>query len=138
MSEFVQTVNENTLMTEVASIFESNSFHHLPVLDDKHRPIGMISSHDYRQLQHHFTYMNDEQSKDCNNRLFRSLIASEIMTENPICLSINNTIADAVKIFIQNNIHSILVVDEEKCRGIVTPYDIMKLIHIESEIAKVL
>lgn len=126
MSKEVVTVKPQTLGSEIAKIFETNNFHHLPVVDDDNLPVGIISASDYHQLQHHFTRLKIAVSKDQNQKIFRSILAREIMTKNPFCLDVTDTIADVVEVFIKNEIHAVIVIKDKKVAGIVTPLDILK------------
>jgi predicted transcriptional regulator len=77
-------------------------------------------------LQHHFTRLKIAQSQVQNEKFFRSILAKEIMSLDPVCMEENNTIGDAVEVFIKNKIHAIIVCREGKICGIVTPIDILK------------
>lgn len=117
-------------MTEVSRIFEENEFHHLPVID-KEVCVGVISKSDYFQLQDQFT-KSKHKSAEKNNRLFfRSLLAAEVMTADPESLQVSDTIGAAMEIFLQNRVHSIIIKDDDKCVGIVTPFDILKCVNNE-------
>jgi CBS domain-containing protein len=129
MTYYTVTIDPDTIMTEIADLFESNTFHHIPVVNEEGIPVGIISSDDYRQLQHHFTHINKVKSEVYNRKLFRSLLASDVMTKKPICLTSNNTISDAIEIFLKNKVRSIIIVENGKYVGIVTPLDILKEIH---------
>lgn len=127
----VITVSPDTIMTEVADLFDTSSFHHIPVVNSDGIPLGIISSHDYHQLQHHLSHVDAERSEKYNLKLFRSLLASDVMSRNPICLSTSATLSDALDIFLKNEVHSIIIVENRKCVGIITPHDILKVIHAE-------
>ncbi|MBT8189147.1 MAG: CBS domain-containing protein [Saprospiraceae bacterium] len=126
MTSNLMTVGPEVIMTEISEIFNSYSFHHIPVVDKDDKPIGIISQNDFHRLQHHFTQLGLEEAEDQNRKFFASLLARDIMITNLICLNTEDLISDAVDIFLQNKVHSILICHEEKCVGIVTPYDILK------------
>lgn len=118
------------IMTEVSKLLDANSFHHLPVIDENDHCVGVISKSDYYQLQDSFTKMNHKQATKNNAMFFRSLLASEVMTPNPESLLQTASMNDAIKIFLNNRVHSIVVTDQDnKCVGIVTPFDILKSIY---------
>ena len=119
------TVSPNVIMTEIAEIFNSYEFHHIPVIEED-KPVGIISKSDFYRLQHHFTQLGLTEATDNNRRFFESIIANDVMTKNPVCLKSSDMISDAVDIFLKNKVHSILICDNEKCTGIITPYDILK------------
>ncbi len=126
MSSSVAWVSPDTLVTEVAAFFDQNPFHHLPVLDASLCPVGVISRHDYYQIQHHFTRFGWQDPKDENQYLFGTLLAHELMTKDPVTLPLTATCQDALDIFLENKVHSIIIIEDEKCVGILTPLDILK------------
>jgi len=125
-------VKPNTLMDEVISIFNENDFHHIPVLDENRKPVGMISRSDYNKLQHHFTLFDYKEADVNNARFFRSLIASDVMTENPITIGSGTNLREVLKMFSVNRFHSLIVVENDSCVGIVTPFDFIELL-LETE-----
>ena len=128
MTKELITVNPETLGSEVDALFKNNNFHHLPVIDNNNDIVGIISSSDYHQLQHHFTRLNLVQSDRENVKIFRSILAKEIMTESPVCLHEDDTIEKAIDILLQNKIHAIVVTNGKKVSGILTALDILKAI----------
>lgn len=128
MTSNLITIHPKMIMTEISEIFEKNSFHHIPVVDAENRCLGVISKSDYFQLQDVFTRLNTERSKQNNRMLFRSLIASEVMSKELISLPIKSDIYKAIDIFLKNKVHSIVITKDEECVGIITPYDILKFL----------
>ena len=57
MSKDVTMIHKNSLMTEVAKLFETHGFSHLPVVNKDCEFIGMVSKSDYYKLLHHFTIL---------------------------------------------------------------------------------
>lgn len=126
MTKETVTSFPDMVMTKVSEIFDNNSFHHLPVIDDNGICVGVISKSDYYQLQNHFTKKNIGNAKLSNKMFFRSLLASEVMTPNPKTIDVNDPISKAVEMFLENKYHSLVVTKENKYQGIITPYDILK------------
>lgn len=120
------TIGPDTLGTRVAEIFESKLIHHIPVVNENGVAIGIISLGDYRQIQHHFTRFKVGDSQSENEKLLNSLLAKEIMTPDPICLEEDDTLWDAIDIFKENKIHSIIICKDKKVSFILTPIDILK------------
>lgn len=129
MTSNIVSVHPNMIMTEISEIFEQNTFHHLPVIDREGCCIGIISKSDYYQLQDVFTRMGTARSEQNNRMLFRSLIASEVMNKDLVSLPIKADVYEAIDIFLQNKIHSIVITKDEKCVGIITPYDILEFLN---------
>lgn len=128
MTTEVKSVSPNCIGSEIAELFESNNFHHVPVVSDENEVVGIISASDYHQLQHHFTRLKLPQSEIENEKLFRSILASEVMTPKPVCLDEDETVGTAVDIFVKNRIRAIIILREGQLAGIVTPIDILKTV----------
>lgn len=132
MSADLITVHPNTIMTDISQIFDEHTFHHLPVIDDNGACVGVISKSDYYQLQNCFTKINSKYSdmhKNAeveNERFFKSIVAQDVMTENPVCVDISASIDQILDVFIENKIHSVIVTESKKCMGIITTYDIIR------------
>ena len=125
MTEKVITVGPETVMSEVAAMFNSKSVHHIPVVEDD-KVLGMISTSDYYKLEHHFTLFKTHQADEMNAAIFRSLLAKEVMTAPVATVRSNDTVQFAADIFKENLFHALPVVDEKKkIVGIITPYDLM-------------
>ena len=117
-------VNENTIMTEVADIFDKNNFHHLPVINSKKKVVGIISKSEYYKLQNSLTLMKTQSSNSKNAKLLGSLLASEVM-QKPITINEDFTLKNAIEIFLENMIGSLIVTRNNECVGILTPHDIL-------------
>ncbi len=130
-------VGPNALMTEIDTIFKTHEFHHIPVIDEKNRAIGIISKSDYFQLQHHFTKMDFGKSEEFNKKLFSSLLASEVMTRNPVCVDKEKPIREIIELFLENMFHAVLVEDAHQCLGIVTTHDILKFVYLSTDVKSI-
>ena len=128
------TVYKNTIMTEVALLFDSKKIHHIPVVTEDMQVLGVISHRDYYQLQHHFTRLGSDVANDYNDRFFSSLTAKEVMSSSPVTLKKTDTLADALDLFLENKFQSIVVTEEDRCIGIVTTHDL--LMHFKKCISK--
>lgn len=122
-------INTNTIMTEIALLFDTKPFHHLPVEDPSGEVVGVLSASDYLQLQDEFTRFNHPRSEMSNKKLFRSLIAADIMTKNPILIEEDTRLKDVIELFMDNKYHCLIVTKNKRCNGIITPFDIMKYVN---------
>jgi len=113
-------------MTEVCDLFEKSTFHHIPVVNDDQVCVGIISKSDYYQIQDQMTKMNREKAKASNQMLWRSLIAEDIMSAPIVSLDADDSVVKAKAIFLENKIHSIVITENGKCKGILTTFDIIK------------
>lgn len=126
ITEHPITVKPLTIMTEVGKLFEENSFHHIPVVNDNMECVGIISKSDYYQLQDKFTKWNLNRIEQTNKRFMESLIAKEVMTDNPACLAMNASLQEALKIFLENKFHSLPITKNGEFYGILTTFDLLK------------
>jgi len=126
MTDNLTTVNPNTIVTQVSKLFEQNTFHHIPVVNDENICVGIISKSDYFQIQDQMTKMNQEKADKSNQLLWRSLLAEDIMTSPIISLDIGEELESAVDIFLENRVHSLVIIEDGKCKGIVTTFDLIK------------
>jgi acetoin utilization protein AcuB len=119
------TVSPNQIMTDVSQIMESSAFHHFPVVENDGNCVGVISKSDLYQLQDCFTKSKTGNYQENNQLLFRSLLASDVMTSHVVFLDKNRSVLDAITIFLENKVHSVIILNEGQLCGIITPYDIL-------------
>jgi CBS domain-containing protein len=133
MTQAVRFVYPDTLMSEVADIFESTDFHHIPVLDEEGSILGIISEVDYRQLQDHFTRLRFKDFKERNEKFLNTLTAEEVMTKNPSCIHHESSISTVIQVFKENLFHALPVIRGGQCIGIITTHDILQFVSTPSK-----
>ena len=111
-------------------MFESAKFHHVPVVEDE-VPIGIVSKHDYFKLLDSRTLLKMENFDKKNKKWLGALTVKDVMIKNPFCLQQDDLIGNALNVFLENEIHSIIVIDGKKIVGILTPYDILRGLSLE-------
>ena len=111
--------------TQVRELFLKHNIHHLPVIENGGKLIGIISSHDVLKAYHKIslkTKVLDDKVLDHHIKL------KDIMTENPKTVQTTDTISNAVKIFSEKKFHALPVVNgENMLSGIITTNDLIKL-----------
>ncbi len=113
-------------MESVRQILEKGGFHHLPVVE-KGRLVGIISYTDYLRLIRN-VFSNTQEAR-VNERLLNATLVKDLMTEHLLCLSPDDTVETALRIFKANHFHSLPVVDEHMhLIGIVTTLDLMRVL----------
>ncbi len=125
MSRYIVAVTPNTSVLEVKSLFDINQFHHLPVVD-KGKLMGIISKIDVYRVTHCDTLFRSKSDQDFNDRLLKSILAEEIMSEHLVVLSPTDTVTEAAALFSKNKYHALPVIDNGKFVGIVTTYDLIE------------
>jgi len=122
MTPMPLTINPKTKLTDIYRIFEANSFHHIPVLDQG-RLVGMISREDFLQIEHVLTTNWTGNMNPTN--AFEDFSARDIMTEYPMHLGPDDTIGLAADIVLTNKFHALPIIEDDLLVGIVTAHDLI-------------
>ncbi len=126
MSTDVKSILPDTSFEEVDRIFSENNFHHVPVIEEDKRVIGMISKSEYYMLCDHLTLLLPEAERNNNLRFFRSLLAREVMTQPVACLHQDDLISKAAAYFRENRFGAIPILnDDDELVGILSTYDLL-------------
>lgn len=125
MSTKLITVNPDDSLEKVRTIFEENNIHHIPVVNYK-EIVGMISKSDFLHFMHGFTQSETDQYLE-NVRL-DSWKAQEIMTKGLAKVDSKEMIRNVLEVFKINRFHALPIVDNDDLVGIVTTFDIIKMV----------
>lgn len=125
MTTDVICISPNQTMEEVERVFNENSINHLPVVNENREILGMVSKSDVYKVSYGLSVFHNRYKKVYNQSLFRSLLVSDVMTENVACLTPDKTIGVAIGIFKENLFRALPIVEERVVVGIVTPIDII-------------
>jgi CBS domain-containing protein len=132
MTRNVIFVHPEDTMQRVDELFSSNNIHHVPVLDDQGRVVGIISKSDYLKILHGFTLFKTEKSVEYNKAILRSLLVGEVMAKQVATLQPEDTVEIAAGYFRENLFHAIPVVDrQKKLVGILTTFDMLNFAFME-------
>ncbi len=115
---------DDTLLT-AQGIFSSAKFRHLPIVDEVGNITGIISDRDVLRLSSPFFGTINEQHRD---REIMSRKVGVIMTRNPVCIDIGETVINAVRLMNHWKISCLPVVENggAKLLGIVTWKDVVR------------
>jgi acetoin utilization protein AcuB len=124
MTTRVVSVELDDRLEVVKQIFDSLNFHHLLVVDNGRKLSGIVSDRDLLKALSPYIGSAAETARDTatlNKRVH------QIMSRNVITLHPQDSLADAVRLFLENRISCIPIVDDEfKPVGIVSWRDILK------------
>lgn len=128
MTTDLVSVKQDTILKEVKILFDNHNIHHIPVINDQNKFVGIISKTDLILLMDWGTKMNLPSSMRRNTFLLTSNLAKDIMETNVMKLKANDTIQRCVQIFRENYFRALPVVNEQdELIGIITTYDLMIL-----------
>ena len=126
MSARVVCVEADDTLEEVKNIFDSVRFRHLLVIDSSKRLIGVISDRDLLRSLSPYIGTPSENARDTATLKKR---VHQIMTRRPITLGSEATVADAIKLFLENRVSCIPIVDGGlKPIGIVSWRDVLRFV----------
>lgn len=132
MTRDVLFVRPDDTMEKVDELFRTHNIHHLPVLDENGKVVGIVSKTDYFKIIHGFTLFRNEKMESYNKAILRSLLVKEVMTKQVAKLHPDDTVMVAAGFFKENLFHAIPVVDSDgKLVGIVTTYDLLNYAYRE-------
>lgn len=127
MTENVISVQENSYLKEVNEIFENNSIHHIPVINEQNELKGMISKTDFCLLKHWASDLNLKKAKSQNEFLFQSQLAEDIMKKKVVSVEPTDTLEKCADLFKSNYFHALPVTINGKLVGIITTFDLINI-----------
>lgn len=110
MNPNVITLQPHQPLGEVKQKFSSKKLNSAPVVDDDFRPVGMISS-------------GDLIGENADNRP-----VSSVMTKKVFTIPEYESVAIAARMMRNHKIHHLVVTKEKKVVGIISSFDLLKLV----------
>ena len=140
MQTDVITVGPDTTVRELASILADKKISGVPVVDDEHEVVGMVSEADIivQDAELHFPYyvplldsviylQSFNKFEDRLRKMFGSKV-KEIMSTEVMTIAPDASVRDAATLMADREINRLPVVAEGKLVGIVTRHDIVRAI----------
>lgn len=110
MTESVLTTESDVSIDQVRSILQENRIGAIPVVDSEGRPVGIVSATDLVP-----SLQGDSSVK-------------EIMTEKVYVVPKYDDVSIAARIMRNHDIHRLVVTHEQKVVGMITAFDLLKLV----------
>jgi CBS domain-containing protein len=124
MTRYLITVTPNTTLDKINALFEQHDFHHLPVVTGE-RLVGILSRTDLDRVSSCVDLFHSKANELYNEKLFKSLLAEEVMTPKAVVLAPDDSVGYAAILFARNTFHALPVVVGEKLVGMVTTFDLI-------------
>jgi acetoin utilization protein AcuB len=128
MTTKLYTVSTEDNLTAVKEIFDAHNIHHIPVVHVR-QLAGIISRTDFEHFMGGMSRYSDDKFMN-NHRLERTKV-SELMITKLAKLEPEDRINVAIEVFCKNMFHALPVVENGELVGIVTPFDILKILQVE-------
>lgn len=119
------TINETGSLDSARQIFEKNKIRHILVVNGDEL-VGILSNHDLLRVSFGDTYGDDQATVD--DAIVNMLTVKDVMRHDPIFISPDSPIEDAIFVLLNRRFHSLPVVENNKVVGIVTTTDFLKLL----------
>ena len=141
MTKPVYTVGMEEELSVVESLFTQHAIRHVPIVDMSNKLVGLISQrHLYKTRSPRKLPMEtgavygDDKIVDGDSYYEKSVLDSyilkNVMMPNPPTLKANNSLADSLKIMIEQKIGCVIIIDDiQHVVGIITRLDIMKFVY---------
>lgn len=124
MSTTVLTIRPDQAFMPLCRLFFELGIHHLPVIDEKERLIGILSASDVLKAFSYRLPLLENTEEDVLNEAFS---IAELMTPAPIyVIGPDDSIRTVAKLFVENKIHALPVIEKEEVIGIVTANDVLQ------------
>lgn len=127
MSPDVITITPETSLTDADNLLHEYNIRRLPVVDEDKNLLGIVTLGDIRQAS-----PSDATSLNIweLNYLLEKLKVKRIMTPNPITVYVNDTLATAASLMLENKISGLPVLDpvDDSLVGIITESDIFSMV----------
>jgi len=109
MSKELYTVQEDDLVELVSNLMNWRKIHHVPVENEEGEVVGIISAGD---IIKYYCKQSDE-----------NITVDDIMIKNPVTVTAQMGVAEALKIMRKSNLGCLPVVKDKKLIGILTEFD---------------
>ncbi|MCZ4409585.1 glutamate-cysteine ligase family protein [Cryomorphaceae bacterium 1068] len=110
MSKELYTVQEDDLVELVSNVMNWRKIHHVPVENEEGEVVGIISAGDI--IKYYCKHAEDE-----------TITVDHMMIKNPITVTAQTEVVEALKIMRRSNLGCLPVVKEKKLIGILTEFD---------------
>jgi acetoin utilization protein AcuB len=119
------TVGPNTQLLDAALVLRSNSIRHLPVVEGL-KLVGLISD---RDIQRSAPSRLIPITEEGYNAVFEGNTVNRIMTREPVSISPDAVLAEAIVLMQQSRCGSLPVIEHDELVGILTRGDLLDALH---------
>ena len=125
MTKQVVTIGKDSDVYEALNIMKENRIRHLPVIDSDNLLIGIVTERDIRSALPREAFKKGPKDKSAESK--SQLKAKDIMSIDPITVSPQFTIHDALLLIQRSRVGALPVVDENKrLKGILSVRDLLR------------
>ena len=126
MTHKVFTIRLDKKLLAVKDLMGWAHVRHVPVIDSLGHLVGMLSHRDL--LAASLTTEDDKKTEFDRKRHLWTIPVDKVMREQVVCIAPTDTIAHAARIMRHRKIGALPVVQNKKLVGIITEYDLLRVI----------
>ena len=124
MTTNMVTVHLKDTARKVREVFKTHSFHHIPVIDEGDKLVGIISKEDFFRIAYLLSL--DSTGRTYTHKVYEHLTAEQFMTKYPVQLDPDDSIGLAADIFMANKFHALPIVEDGRLVGLITSHDLLQ------------
>jgi CBS domain-containing protein len=109
----VITVNPNDSLQRVKELFINKRIHHVPVVEDDRKLVGIVTTYDLFKL-------------NVDHRDYPQTRVANVMTKILAVIEPTDKVGTAAEVFMEHLFHALPVVENGKLLGIVTTFDVLR------------
>lgn len=127
MTASVTTLNDDARLLDAALLIRRTGKRHVPIVSaESGKVVGIISDRDVSRLA---PSILSKTSQEEYNQVFESTPITMAMTKDPLSISPNAPISDAVQILYTKKIGALLAVENGELKGILSVSDMLGLLN---------
>ena len=126
MTTSITTLPDDARLLDAALLIRRTGKRHVPILAPEGKVVGIISDRDVSRLA---PSMLAQMTPEDYNRVFEATPITVAMTKNPMMVSPDAPIAEAVSLLYTKKIGALLAVEDGKLVGILTVNDMLGLLN---------
>lgn len=131
----VVTVTEDDTLSEAINLLREHGISRLPVVENGHRPIGIVTADDLVEFVVRDTRKQSVGDRGGDSPTLRELPVENVMDRPPKTTTLESTVSEAVSTMLEQNVDGLVVVPEydERVAGVLTKTDVMRALSYTRE-----
>jgi len=126
MTTSVTTLPDDSRLLDAALLIRRTGKRHVPIVDPDGKVVGIISDRDVSRLA---PSMLAQMTPEDYNRVFEATPITQAMTKNPMSVSPETPVAEAVALLYTKKIGALVAIEDGKLVGILTVNDMLGLLN---------
>jgi acetoin utilization protein AcuB len=127
MTRDPSTVSPDTMLLDAYMMMRNYDIRRLPVMQDE-RLVGILTLSDIRSIVHLGLFRDPEETN-----VLANTPVSSVMTQHPVTISPDDSVANAARIMFENKFGGLPVVKGGRMVGIISESDLFRVVMVEAD-----